>query len=70
MKGDQVGVEDFMTDLVDRRDVQFFLDTLTDFLRPGFGGWEEATPIVRDQNTLQMQDPTSPVDPETAKPAQ
>ena len=50
MKGDQEGVEDYMTDLVDRRDIQFFLETLSDFLRPGFGGWEDAIPVDRDQN--------------------
>ena len=70
MRGDQVGVEGSMTDLIDRRDIQFFLETLSDFLRPGFGGWEEPTPIVRDQNGLQVQDPTSPVEPETAIPVQ
>ena len=58
-----------MTDIIDRRDIQFFLETLSDFLRPGFGGWEEATPIVADQNAaLHVQDSTSPVEPETAKP--
>ena len=64
MKGDQVGVEDYMTDLIDRRDIQFFLETLSDFLRPGFGGWEDPTPAARNQDGLQA----SPGEPDTAQP--
>ena len=68
IRGDKVGVEDEMTDLCDQRDIQFFLETLSDFLRPGFGGWEESTPLVQDPNSLNVQQPRSPDEPETSKP--
>ena len=76
VRGDKVGVEDCITDLFDQREIECVLETFSDFLRPGFDGWDEPaaeqneqpTPIVQDPNSLNVQQPVSPEEPETSKP--
>ena len=41
MKGDQIGVEDYMTDISTQKDKDYFLNTLSAILEPNFNGWKQ-----------------------------